>query len=177
MSLYDRKDKIRRFVIYWAVTFGLHCLKRILKLAINWSVSISYIRRYRARKNSVSHPDSALLEQLSCLSEVQTVLMGPAPLLTSSCVKLWTGPLTEIFSMPPFLLIWSLPEGGSLVRIYLSLRLSESTSVPFRFCSVIFEEVPEIIQNIHETIFTCLPFSLHPSLLRPSHLLGAAAPC
>lgn len=157
------------------VTFGLDCLTLILKLAINPSVSVSYIRRHRTRKNSGSHPESALLEQLSCLSEVQTVLMGPAPLLTSSCVKLWTWPLTEIFSMPPFLLIWSLPEGGSLVRIYLSLRLSESTSVPFRFCSVIFEEVPEVIQNIHETIVACLTSSSHFS--PPSHLLGAAAPC
>lgn len=67
MSLYDRKDKIRGFGVSWAVIVGLHCLTLILKLAINSSVSVSYIRRYRTRKNSVSHPESALLEQLSCL--------------------------------------------------------------------------------------------------------------
>lgn len=53
----------------------------------------------------------------------------------------------EIFSTRPLLLSRSLPEGGSLVSMYLSFRLSESMSVPFRFCSVIFDEDPKIIEN------------------------------
>ena len=68
-------------------------------------------------------------------------------MLTSSWVKLWTGPLTEIFSTRPLLLSCSLPAGGSLVSTYRSFRLSESISVPFRFCSVILEDDPEIIQS------------------------------
>lgn len=145
---------------------------------------VSYISRFRRfyrekhaallSCNVVSYFKSPLLEQVSCLGKVLTVLTRPAPLLTSSWVKLWTGPLTETFSMPPFLLSWILPEGGSLVRIYLSLRLSESMSVPFRFCSVIFEEVPGMIQNLHESFISSLTSSPH---LPPPHQLGAAAPC
>lgn len=67
--------------------------------------------------------------------------------------------------MPPFLLSWISPEGGSLVRMYLSLRLSESTSVPFKFCSVIFEEVPGSIQKLHETFISSIPSSHYPHLL------------
>lgn len=120
-----------------------------------------------------SHLKSPLLEQVSCFSKVLTVLTRPAPLLTSSCVKLWTGPLTETFSMAPFLLSWISPEGRSLVRIYLSLRLSESMSVPFRFCSVIFEEVPGMIQNLRETfIFLPYIFSTPP----PSSPAGSCSP-
>lgn len=41
-----------------------------------------------------------------------------APLLTSSWVKLWTGPLAETFSTRPSLLLsCSLPAGGSLVSV------------------------------------------------------------
>lgn len=65
-----------------------------------------------------------------------------SPLLTSSWVKLWMGPLIETFSTRPLLLSWSLPAARSLVRMYLSFRLSESMSVPFRFCSVILDEDP-----------------------------------
>uniref|UniRef100_A0A3Q3MCQ2 Uncharacterized protein n=1 Tax=Mastacembelus armatus TaxID=205130 RepID=A0A3Q3MCQ2_9TELE len=43
--------------------------------------------------------------------------------------------------------IFHLPAARSLVRMYLSFRLSESKSVPFRFCSVILAEEPEKIQR------------------------------
>ncbi|TNN46456.1 hypothetical protein EYF80_043373 [Liparis tanakae] len=56
--------------------------------------------------------------------------------------ELFTGPFTEIFSTRPLLLSCSFPAGGSLVRTYRSFRLSESTSEPFRFCSVTLDEDP-----------------------------------
>lgn len=56
--------------------------------------------------------------------------------------------MTESFStrsLPPSC---SFPDGGSLVRTYLSFRLSESKSVAFRFCSVILAEDPETIPAV-----------------------------
>ena len=94
------------------------------------------------------------------------------PLLTSSCVKLWTGPFREIFSTRPLLLSCSFPVGGSLVRTYRSFRLSESTSEAFRFCSVILDDDPET-----NRAFKCLYLPLIADFWHLSSPLSPAGSC
>ena len=64
------------------------------------------------------------------------------PLLMSSWVKLLTAPRADSRTLLLPLASCSLPTVGSLVRVKRSFRFSESTSVPFRCCSVIFDEAP-----------------------------------
>ena len=64
------------------------------------------------------------------------------PLLTSCWVKLRRVLLVEMGSWWPLRPSSRRPADGSWVRTYDSFRLSESMSVPLRFCSVILEDEP-----------------------------------